>query len=247
MKLFIKKLIYWLKKIFTGNGVIVLMYHSIADNKEFFTVSPKEFEKQMQYLKDNNFNVISINTLISLIEKQDKFPPKTLVITFDDGYLDNYENALPILKKFNFPATIFIFTAGINKITTTKSGINLKMLSKEQIKELSDINLITIGCHSNKHIKLSQINNKEELEKELLISKNILTDITNKEITIFAYPYGDFNKQTIESVKKYFKLAFGIKNGKIKFNDNIFALKRNSIDSMVSFEEFKFISQVGKI
>src|SRR4030042_4444685 len=122
MKLLIKRIIYWIKKIFAGNGAVALMYHSIADNKEFFTVSPKEFEKQMQYLKDNDFNVIDAETLINLMESKSEFPAKIVAITFDDGYLDNYENALPILKKFNFPAIIFPFTAGINQITTARLG-----------------------------------------------------------------------------------------------------------------------------
>lgn len=246
MKKLIKNLIYWIKKIFTGRGAVILMYHSIDNNKEFFTVSPVEFERQMNYLKNNNFKVISLRELVNAIQNNKKILRKTVVITFDDGYLDNYEKAFPILKKYNFHATIFINTATIGTTTTGRHGTRLPILSKEQIKHLLEQNLIDFESHSHSHAKLSSLD-ISKAEAEIAISKDLLQEILGSKVTLFAYPYGDFNQQTVELTKKYFQAACLIKKGRTGSKNNLFMLNRNSIDSAVSFGEFKNIIEVGKI
>ena len=120
MKKLIKNLIYKILSYFNFGGVVILMYHSIAENNEFFTVSPKEFEKQMAYLKNHNFNVVKLTDLPGLFKKP--ILRKSLVITFDDGYEDNYLNARPILEKYNLPATIFVSSACIGETRRMSKG-----------------------------------------------------------------------------------------------------------------------------
>jgi len=115
MKNILKNLVYFILSIFNFNGAIILMYHSIGDNSELATVKVKDFKKQLKYLKKKKFNVIKLSELVKLSEGNKKIQPKTMCLTFDDGYQDNYINVFPLLKKYNFPATIFMSTALIKK------------------------------------------------------------------------------------------------------------------------------------
>lgn len=245
----IKNLIYIVLGVFrfTGfkNRSIILMYHSITDNKDFFCVKPSDFERQIKYLRENNFNVISLDKLVWHLENNN-FPPKTVALTFDDGYEDNFTSAFPILKKYNFPATIFLETAVLGREKTNKSGVIYKMLKWGQIKEMKNSGIFEFGAHTLNHPKLSQLN-LMSVEKEIIQSKEILEDMLGKKCVFFAYPFGDFNEQTIIIAKKNFKAVFTVKNGTIKYGDNLMELKRNSIDSAVSFSQFKGIVKFGKI
>ena len=123
--------------------------------------------------------------MADLIRNKRKIPPKTAAVTFDDGYLDNYTQAYPILKKYNIPATIFVV---INRIG--KHMGNDDYMSWAQIKELSESGLITIGSHSMNHPNLSEIESEQEMESEILESKNILEESLGRKVDLFSYPFG---------------------------------------------------------
>jgi len=240
-KKFLKKFIYPCLSFFNYNDVVILMYHSIDYNKEFFTVTPEIFAKQMNYLKKNNFNVIKLSDI-----KTNSIKPKTIILTFDDGYYDNYLNAYPILKKFNFPATFFISSNLINKTIKSRKGTKLKILGQEEIKELAESNLIEIGSHAHNHIKLSSLSDIE-IEEELKTSKNKLASIINKEVISLAYPWGDFNENIKNIAKKYYNNICTVHKGRINYNSAKLSLQRNSIDCEVSLAEFKGITKFGRI
>ena len=114
-------LFFVVNKIFpTRNKITVLVYHRTSPENlskdPFWNVSPENFKKQIQYLKDNNYEVISVDQLYKYLLKN-KFPNKKLAcITFDDGYLDNYKLALPILKEFQTKADMYISTHYVNSV-----------------------------------------------------------------------------------------------------------------------------------
>ena len=99
--------------------VPILMYHSINPHSDpcvaRLIVSPQCFQRQMRFLKDNRYNVVTLKTLAELIKNKKKIPPRTLAITFDDGYKDNYTYAFPILKGYSLPATIFLILNEIGR------------------------------------------------------------------------------------------------------------------------------------
>ena len=107
LKQSIKNLLATLSLLKKKKGASVLMYHSVAENSVFFTVHPKIFAKQMKYLKENNYQVISLTDLITLLKNDQPLPNKTVALTFDDGFKDFFLNAWPVLAEYNFPATIF--------------------------------------------------------------------------------------------------------------------------------------------
>jgi peptidoglycan/xylan/chitin deacetylase (PgdA/CDA1 family) len=214
------------------------MYHSIDYNPVFFTVRPKEFQKQMSYLSEKKYNVISLKKLFECLTLKN-IPPKTVVLTFDDGYEDNYFNAFPILKKYNFPATIFLATAFIGKKIPNSAEIPLNALNWDQIKEMHNSGLIDFEPHTVHHPRLPLIP-LEEAEKEILESKTIIEEKLNKKCKFFAYPHGSYNSQIQEILKKNnFWAALILGEGLVSPKDDPFCLKRVSIDSTTNFIQFK--------
>ncbi len=200
----------------------------------------------MRYLKENNFKVISLRELWEMLENSKPFLPKSVVLTFDDGYEDNYLNAFPILKKFNFPATIFVPTSFIGKEKEARKGARLRILNIEEIKEMAKSGLVEFGSHSHNYLKLTKLNDGE-LERELADSKKILEEILGFPVTSFAYPYGNFDERVKNRVSKYYNLAFSINKGVVNSKSDFFTLPRNSIDSKITMTQFKWIVKFGRL
>lgn len=246
MKLHLKNIIYFLLRLLPTQGVVVLTYHSIDDNHESFTVSKENFEKQMGYLRTENFNVISLGSLIDILKDKKAIPPNAVIVTFDDGYEDNLLNAFPILKEYNIPAIIFVNTAQVGRDVVARKGTELRILSVDQIKELASSSLIEVGSHSHNHKKFTHLSEGEMIE-ELATSKKILEGIVSKKISCFAYPSGRVSELAQSVVSQYYMLAFGVRPGRVIHEANMLDLKRNSIDSDVTFAQFKGIVRFGRI
>ena len=239
----IKTAIYFGLNVFFGSlptgKAAILMYHSIDHNKVFFTVTPENFRKQMDLLYKEKYSIISLGELAGLIIDKRAIPLKTVVLTFDDGYQDNYFNAFPILKKYNFPATIFLATGFIGKNRISSSGATLKILNWDQIIEMHNSGLVDFEPHTVSHLKLHRLS-LEEAKKEILNSKRTIEEKLNKKCKFFAYPYGKYNLEIIEILKKNgFELGLTIKEGLVLATDNYFSLKRNFIGSQTNFIQFK--------
>ncbi len=149
-------------------------------------------------------------TVITVIHPGLPPPPRNILITFDDGLADLYTIAYPYLKKHNIPFTAFIATDFLDKegyITT------------EQLKTLASDELVTIGAHGVTHTPLPKLS-KEGQEYELRTSKEILEKIIDNDVTIFAYPYGQKNKDTLKLISKIYKYAFDV----CDFGVNIFMI-----------------------
>jgi len=193
----------------------VLMYHHISDQlvgQMLSNVSPRLFEKQIKYLLSRNFKVISLTQLVESLKGNSTLPPKSVVITFDDGYKNNYIYAYPILRKYNLPATIFLTTGFLNGSVkpTSFSGTYKKIFSEypqegvplswEEIREMSE-NGIDFGAHTVSHPRLTKIPLKKARE-EIEESKREIEEKLGKQVKCFAYPYGDYNEKIIELVKE---------------------------------------------
>jgi len=180
-------------------SIPVLMYHCI-DNDVWGTpglfVAPSEFQKQMAYLKGNGYTTITFRDLDHISQI-----PKPIIVTFDDGYKDNYTYAYPILKKYNMKATIFII---VNSLGKTRS------LNIDEIREMKGT--IDFQSHTMTHAHLGKLR-KSRVEYEVAESKRQLEKLTGENIFVIAYPYGSYNSQTIETVKKYYKYGLTVRSG----------------------------------
>lgn len=211
-------------------GVPVIYYHSVdknADNE--LTITPDMLEEQLNYINDNNYITITMEELYEHLQKNKPIPEKSILITFDDGYMNNYTEAFPILKNLNMKATIFCIGNSLD---------GSYYLSEEAIKEMSDYG-IDIQSHTVNHLHLDTLSYDEQL-LELKNSKEILEKITGKEIISIAYPFGDYNEDTIKAAKNSgYKLAFTTNLGLSDRDDNIYELDRIYISSYYDMDTFK--------
>ncbi|WP_258881137.1 polysaccharide deacetylase family protein [Clostridium tagluense] len=178
----------------------ILMYHSIGTAKlNPYVVSTDKFNMDMKYLKDNGFTTLSTDELYNFMVKNKPVPKKSVLITFDDGYEDNYTNAFPILKKYNFKATIFVITDSVDKCK--------KSLSSDQLKEMQN-NGIDIESHTNLHDKLGTLTYAAQL-KTLKASKEYIEKTLNKTVRYISYPFGNYNLDTLKAVNAAgYEMAF---------------------------------------
>ena len=225
----------------------VLMYHSICEHirKEKhnkWRVKPKDFEKQMNWFHKNNWKSFTISELVKL----DEIPKKSFVVTFDDGFEDNFLNAFPILKKYNFKATIYLVpNQKTNHWEEKNTSVLSNLLNNEQILQMQNSGLIEFGSHTLSHVNLSTIND-EQLLNELKKSKEEVEKITNQECEAFAYPYGKFDDNIVNSVKRVgYKNATVVKRGLFKKDDDSFTIKRVGILGTESF--FDFLLKISRV
>lgn len=224
--------------IFNQYNLKILAYHSVSSNrKDALAVTPQNFEKQMDYLHKKAFNIISLDKCVEFFKQGRNLLKKTVCITFDDGYKDNYENAFPILKKYKFPATIFLITdlIGTNKnlepeLFIEKYGRNQEdyaCLTWEEIKKMQSHG-ISFGSHTLTHSHLTEIP-MEIAKKEIKDSKTLLEMNLLKKIEYFCYPAGYFNEEIIKIVQDTGYKGAVITPNHIKFKNSLFTLKRIGI------------------
>lgn len=196
-------------------GTLILLYHRISDSKNdenLLCVSPKNFKSQLKELKKKYRFITPEEFVDSILNKI--ILKNTALITFDDGYLDNLNIALPILESEKVPAIFFISTGFLLSQKhyfwdKFKNSQNRPMNQKELIK-LSTSRYAYIGAHTHNHLRLADLVYSQQ-EQEILKSKNILEKLLNQKIKYFSYPFGHpeyFNQDSIDIVKKYFIVVF---------------------------------------
>jgi len=229
--------------------VNVLCYHrfklrKITDKEkkkwgDIYAIKPEQFDKQMNFLKENGYNVITMKDYIDYMYGKKEIPEKTVIITIDDGYSSIYEYAYPILKKYGFKATINLYQDFL------PGGKNA--LTVQQIKEMHE-NGFEFGCHSKSHpvlTKKEKMTDEEYvrfLEKEIIGSKEYLEKLLNFPIDTFAYPYGSYSKEVHLIIKKAgYKLAFSVVPSYNTKETNKFSLKRTMIYNSTTIDKLKEI------
>lgn len=221
---------------YNDKSIPVLMYHSIErevlPNGQLNELRvPKEaFREQMKYLKDNGFTTLTIEETYKFLATNEGVPEKSIVLTFDDGYVDNYTNAYPILKEFGFNATVFVITGVVDK--------DPAYMTSAQLKEL-EANGIEIHAHTVNHEKLSELPYEKQLST-LKESKEFVERLLNKKADCIAYPYGMFNDNTLKAAKEAGYTMGLTTNGKWSGKeDGILTLDRVYISSLRDLENFK--------
>lgn len=221
----------------------ILTYHKFCtgESLDAYTINIDLFKEHMEYLKENDYRVISISELLNCIENN-FFPEKPVIITIDDGFKSVYNLAYPILKEYGFSATLFLYTNFI--------GNGPNQLSWKEIKEMLDQGL-EIGSHSVSHTNLLNMKKNESYldyinrtKKEIFLSKAILERNTGSSIVSFAYPYGVYSQEIIMLAKQAeYKALLNVNNMNNSIPINPYSLNRQVISSSCSLEKFQAILQ----
>lgn len=224
-----------------NRSITILTYHAIEpENSErlheggvFYNVTPETFRKQMCYLKENGYNVLTIEDFIKS-ETDHELPDKSILITFDDGHISHYETVLPILKEFGFTAVFFLVVNDIGK----RYRINW-----EQAKSLKELGM-DIGSHGMNH-RVLKGSSYFKLISELKSSKIILEDTLRMNILAFSIPRGIYSKK-ISTVARGagYMLVFTSYTGNASIDSDPYCIKR--IVMLKNYSMKNFISIVHK-
>ncbi|MGZ3537987.1 MAG: polysaccharide deacetylase family protein [Thermodesulfobacteriota bacterium] len=219
--------------------VPVLSYHHFSlDRADKLIVTKSTFEEQMKFLKERGYRVITLGQLFDFLEFKSQIPKKSVVINIDDGWRSAYDIAFPILKKYGYPVTLFVYT---DLITGSE-----KTLSWDLIEEMAK-NGVDIQCHTKTHRRLTTMDQKESfkqyfeaIEKELSTCEAMIKKKMGKEIRYLAYPYGDTNPLVIELLKKHgYWGAFTVKRGGNPFFIHNYRLNRSMIYGDFDLNQFE--------
>ena len=182
----------------------VLYYHSVLiEPGNELRMPPEQFSDQMDYLFVHGYHSITPEQLQQFLSGQGELPIKPFMITFDDGYADNCLNALPILQKYKFTATVFMVSSYID---------GEGFLSLEQLKKLVAASW-TVGGHTSTHIDLTKLNSTL-IDEELRDSKTLLEKDLGETVKSFAYPFGAYNSEVKKRLQEAgYSLAFTTERG----------------------------------
>lgn len=189
-------------------AVPALMYHSISKRPAGWTedlcVPPEVFEEHLKYLKENGYTVVTARQATILLKSRQNVM-NTVVLTFDDGYVDNYTQAFPLLKKYGFSGTFYIIGKDVGK-TLDRNG-TIQYMSFEQLKEMHRQGM-EIGSHTMSHDPLAAIK-PNYLPWEIYQPLNLFYEKMGFWISGIAFPNGSFNDAVIAEIGKYVKYEYG--------------------------------------
>ncbi|WP_083189868.1 polysaccharide deacetylase family protein [Orenia metallireducens] len=199
----------------------ILVFHRFDDHRYPSTnISNQRLREVFEYLKDNGYQVLSLEELVNQVEEGTPIDDRTVAFTIDDGYKSFYENGLEIFKEYNYPFTIFINSKAINY----KYG---DFLTWEQLKEISRYG--SIGSHSYGHKHLTKLP-LEELKSEVQRSIDDIYNNLGIKVKFFSYPYGEYDNRVKEVVKSFgFKAIFNQNLGAVSEQSDLFDLDRIAI------------------
>lgn len=191
----------------------VLMYHSISDWSSELAVTPENFEKQVKWLKESGYKFVTVSELLA-----PGLSEKSVCLTFDDGFEDNFTQMFPVLQRHQAKATIYL----------APDISDIKKLTSQQIKEMQVSGLCEFGAHTLNHVNLSQLAD-DDAKEEIVLSKSRVELLTQCECRAFAYPFGRYTEKTVELVREAgFDSAVTVKKG-IEHIRDPYRMKRISI------------------
>jgi len=197
----------------------ILCYHNVSDidsRNDNLQVGPAQFEAQLKFLRDHQYHPVTLDQIFRHLTRGDELPARTVALTFDDGYLNNWTYAFPLLKKYRVPATIFLVTSKVRDsspvyrpnlddvwegtITRHKlensyrrqSSAN-KYLTWEELARMTSSGLITVASHGHAHEDLACAP-RQEVRKELLESKRVIEEKLETECIFIAWPFGHHSR-----------------------------------------------------
>ena len=235
-------------------GLPVLMYHKIMENgSDGLTVTTAQFDMQLMFLKEKGYHTLTFRELKKLNAEKAPLPKKSIIITFDDAYLNFRDQALPILKKYNFSASLFVPVAFIGKTNLWDQGTD-QILTAGDLKQLSNNEPVEFGLHSFLHKSYRDLA-IADMEEDLKNCRETMDYYGIPFTRVLAYPYGGYPRKDPELKKSMFDLfeRFGL-DFALRIGNRInpwpftgrFEVKRIDIRGADSFTIFRIKVKKGR-
>ena len=202
-----------------GSGIPVLTYHHVGSGSDWLYVSEADFERQLVYLREQGYTTISVAELAQGLSGRAKLPSRPIVLTFDDGYDDNYQAALPVLLRQGMRASFFVVTGKIGQ----PGYMSWQQAAKMQAQGME------IGSHTVHHYTLNEIN-LNEMERELRASRLMLESNLPAAAPVFANPFGETAPAVVSLLQKTgYQAACSSVVGLNRPGENLFMIRRMSV------------------
>lgn len=240
-----------------GNKLLVLEYHSISTNgfEDQITIPKEKFIRHLDYLRDNGYQTMWLSEIDEYQKQKKALPPKTVVLTFDDGYKNNYTELFPLLRQYHMKATCFMVLGRIGQnIDWPGQYVNgtMELMTKDQLLEISSY--IEIAHHTFKHDNYTKIS-FEEIDQDLKKCNEVIAKENLKVFPALAYTFGRYYRKKGEKQDKLFAIlkqngiryAFRIGNRINKFPlRSFYDIQRTDIRGTDSMADFKKKVRYGR-
>ncbi len=223
----------------------VLMYHHVNPHKgDTVTVTPDVFEGQMRHLRESGYRALTIDELVSYIAGETVLKQRAVVVTFDDGWLDNFIYAFPVMKRYNINACIFIVTDWVNNSATDaspsvtvpahkeskslirKGRAGEVILGWDHIIAMQESGLMEFYAHTRSHARCTTLS-AQELLSEVGESKRAIENHLSKPCPYMCWPYGEYNDAALKAAREVgYKALFTTVHGVVNPGSDPFAIKR---------------------
>ena len=241
-----------------NNPVCVLTVHHCNNNKNDFAISPELLKKVLRVALDEGYKFINYGQFKDIVSGRVKAFKKSILLTFDDGYFDNYKFAFPILKELNIPAVCFLITDKIKDFKRQDYDFSFKMhkdidydkdieyfLNLDEIKEMKESGLFEFDSHTASHFSCKS-NDEARLREEFLSSLAKIKELfPEKKEFGFCFPKGHFNELSLKIVRDYYDFAFSVIDGGFCVGDDKFKIRRIDISNNAKSES-DYIFRVKK-
>ncbi len=206
----------------------ILMYHSVDELASNISVRPDQFASHLAFFAKHQYKMLTIDEVVDLLNSDRPMPPRCAALTFDDGYRSVYTIALQQLRRYSFPATLFVTSGYCGKLSNWPSHkahyATREMLTAAELREL-DASGVTIGAHTVSHHHLPGLP-IAQARREIEHSQDTLEQIIGSRVRHFAYPHGELNGTLRELVARRFDSACGVELRLAKHGDDIYDLPR---------------------
>jgi peptidoglycan/xylan/chitin deacetylase (PgdA/CDA1 family) len=208
--------------------VPILMYHHIVTGSAYsrYSISQSDFEEQLIALQENGYSSITISLLVEAIRSGAELPPRPVVITFDDGNRDVYENAYPEMQEHHYKGVIYLVLNYMN---------NSCCMTTDQVIELVSDGW-EVGSHSTSHPDINGMD--AALQNQVGYSQSALEELIGAPMNTFAYPYAMYDDYVLNGVKQYYSAAVGVGSSTTHTQNTLYYLSRLEIQNGISITEF---------
>lgn len=218
-----------------GYGTVI-MYHRFDEDKyEDTSISSELFRSHLEFLNNEGYNVLPISKLVDFYTNEVVLPKKSVFITIDDGFKSFYDKAFPLLKKYQFPFTVFVSTDHVGKNNSSS------FMTWDMLRELK-LNGGTIHNHTSSHIDMNEVTIKEA-NNSVIKAQNSIKQELDFTSSVFSFPYGSSSIETEKLIKNLgFKISFGQQSSHAVKNENKFHLPRFAFNEQYGqMDRFKLI------